>query len=61
MTNLQFVQQVLENERKFVEGMDERVIFTKKTDEEKAQEEVEALQSAMIQDETEKEVKEQDG
>ena len=61
MTNLQFVQQVLENERKFVEGMDERVIFTKKTDEAMAQEEVEALQSAMIQDETEKEVKEQDG
>lgn len=61
MTNLQFVQQVLENERKFVDGMDERVIFKKKTDEEMAQEEVEALQSAMIQDEMEKEVKEQDG
>lgn len=61
MTNLQFVEKVLENERKFVEGMDERVIFKKKTDKEIAQEEVEALQNAMIQDETEKEVKEQDG
>ena len=50
MTNLQFVDALIDNEKKYLEGMKEAVIIHKKTDEEKAQEEVAALQEAMVQE-----------
>jgi hypothetical protein len=50
MTNLQFVDALINNEKKYLEGMKEAVIIHKKTDEEKTQEEVAALQEAMVQE-----------
>lgn len=50
MTNLQFVDALIDNEKKYLEGMKEAVIIHKKTDEEKDQEEVAALQEAMVQE-----------
>lgn len=50
MTNLQFVDALIDNEKKYLEGMKEAVIIHKKTDEEKTQEEVAALQEAMFQE-----------
>lgn len=50
MTNLQFVDALIDNEKKYLEGMKEVVIIHKKTDEEKTQEEVAALQEAMVQE-----------
>ena len=50
MTNLQFVDALIDNEKKYLEGMKEAVIIHKKTDEEKTQEEVAALQEAMVQE-----------
>lgn len=44
LTNLQFIDETMALVKKFTEGMDEKVIFVKKTDEEKTQEEIEALQ-----------------
>lgn len=44
MTNKQFIDEVLENIRKMTDGLDERVIFEAKTDEQKAQEEIDAIQ-----------------
>lgn len=50
ITNLQFVDSIIDNEKKYLEGMKEAVIIHKKTDEEKTQEEVSALQEAMVQE-----------
>ena len=50
MTNLQFVDALIDNEKKYLEGMKEAVIIHKKTDDEKTQEEVSALQEAMVQE-----------
>jgi len=50
MTNLQFVDALLDNEKKYFDGMTESVIIHKKTDEEKTQEEIDALQEAMVQE-----------
>lgn len=50
MTNLQFVDALIDNEKKYLEGMKEAVIIHKKTDEEKTQEEIDALQEAMVQE-----------
>ena len=50
MTNLQFVDALIDNEKKYLEGMKEAVVIHKKTDEEKTQEEVAALQEAMVQE-----------
>ena len=50
MTNLQFVDALIDNEKRYLEGMKEAVIIHKKTDEEKTQEEVAALQEAMVQE-----------
>lgn len=50
MTNLQFVDALIDNEKKYLEGMKEAVIIHKKTDEEKTQEEIDALQDAMVQE-----------
>ena len=55
MTNRQYVDKVIENEQSYIDGLEEHVIFNKKTDDEKAQEEVQAMQEAMIQEETRKE------
>jgi hypothetical protein len=43
MTNKQFFDEVIKNMQDFIEGVDERVIFHKKTDEEMAKEEIEAV------------------
>lgn len=43
MTNKQFIDEVLDNIHKMTDGLDERVIFEAKTDEQKAQEEIDAL------------------
>lgn len=43
ITNKQFISQVTESMKEFVEGIDERVIFHKMTDEEMAQANIEAL------------------
>ena len=44
LTNFQFIDETMALVKKFTEGMEEKVIFVKKTDEEKMQEEIEALQ-----------------
>ena len=44
LTNKDFIDEVLKEVKLFTEGMDARTIFKKKTDEERAQEEVAALQ-----------------
>lgn len=43
MTNKQFFDEVIKNMQNFIEGIDERVIFHKMTDEEMAQANIEAL------------------
>ena len=43
MTNKQFFNEVIKNMQNFIEGVDERVIFHKMTDEEMAQANIEAL------------------
>ena len=43
MTNKQFFDEVIKNMQNFIEGVDERVIFRKMTDEEMAQANIEAL------------------
>ena len=50
MTNLQFVDALIDNEKKYLEGMKEAVIIHKKTDDEKTQEEIAGLQEAMVQE-----------
>ena len=44
MTNKQFFNEVIKNMQDFIEGVDERVIFHKMTDEEMAQANIEAVQ-----------------
>ena len=44
VTNLQFLDGVISSEKKFSEGLTEHVIFKKKTDEERMQEEIDAMQ-----------------
>ena len=43
MTNIGFVNAVTDEERKFVEGINEHIVFKKKTDEEKLKENIEAI------------------
>lgn len=50
MTNLQFVDELISNEKKFLEGLKESVIIHKKTDEEQVNEEIDALQEISIQE-----------
>lgn len=47
MTNKQFFEGVIKNMQEFIEGIDERVVFPKKTDDEKMQENIEAMQERM--------------
>lgn len=49
MTNTQFVEKLIENEKKYFEGMKENVIFKAKTDEQRTQEEIAALNDAVIE------------
>jgi len=44
ITNKQFIQKILESIKHFIEDLEERVLFPKKTDEELIKEEVEAIQ-----------------
>lgn len=50
ITNKQFVDGVIKNMQEFTNGMEERVIFPKKTDKEVVQENIEAVQEQMQQD-----------
>ena len=47
MTNIAFVHDVCEEEKKFVEGINQHIVFKKKTDEEKMQENVDAVNEQM--------------
>lgn len=49
MTNLAFIDTVCNEEKKFVEGIAERVIFKKKTDKEKLEEEIAARHEQDVQ------------
>lgn len=44
MTNKQFIQKVIDNIKEFTDGLEENVLFPKKTDEQIAQEEIAAIQ-----------------
>lgn len=44
MTNKQFIQKVFDNMKEFTDGLEENILFPKKTDEERMKEEVEAIQ-----------------
>lgn len=44
MTNKQFIQKVIDNIKEFTEGLEENVLFPKKTDEQVMQEEIAAIQ-----------------
>lgn len=50
MTNRKFFANVIKNMQDFIEGVDERVIFHKKSDEELAKESIEELQNQMYDD-----------
>lgn len=50
LTNRQFFANVIKNMQDFIDGVDERVIFHKKSDEELAKESIEALQEQMYND-----------
>lgn len=52
MTNKEFLRKVAEEEDKFLEDMDERVLFEKKTDEEVARENIEAIQEQELNEQT---------
>lgn len=52
MTNKEFLSKVDEEKAKFLEGMDERVLFEKKTDEEVARENIEAIQEQELNEQT---------
>lgn len=43
MTNKQFIQKVFDNMKEFTDGLEENILFPKKTDEEIAKEEIEAI------------------
>lgn len=49
MTNKQFIDQVVKEELDYIKGIDERVVFKKKTDEEKMQEEISAIQEHQVE------------
>jgi hypothetical protein len=49
VTNLQFVDKVITLMKKYIEGISETVIFPKKTDEERMQQEIDALQQVAIE------------
>lgn len=44
MTNKQFIDEVLDNIKKMTDGIDERIVFEAKSDDEKAKEEIDAIQ-----------------
>lgn len=44
MTNKQFIQKVFDNMKEFTDGLEENILFQKKTDEERMKEEIEAIQ-----------------
>ena len=44
MTNKQFIQKVFDNMKEFTDGLEENILFPKKTDEERMKEEIEAIQ-----------------
>lgn len=50
ITNKQFVETVIKNMNDFIEGIDERVVFHKKTDDELIKENIEAIQEQEIND-----------
>lgn len=52
MTNKEFLSRVAEEKAKFLEDMDERVLFEKKTDEEVARENIEAIQEQELNEQT---------
>jgi len=52
MTNKEFLSRVEEEKAKFLEDMDERVLFEKKTDEEVARENIEAIQEQELNEQT---------
>lgn len=52
MTNKEFLSKVAEEEDKFLEDMEERVLFEKKTDEEVARENIEAIQEQELNEQT---------
>lgn len=49
VTNLQFVDKVITLMKKYIEGISETVIFPKKTDEQRMQQEIDALQQVAIE------------
>lgn len=51
MTNVEFVDTILANVKKYIEGMEERVIIHKMTDKEREQAEIDALEENMSQQE----------
>lgn len=59
VTNKQFFDAVIKNMQEFIEGVDERVIFHKKTDEEVAKENIEAIQEQEANDAMEAQANEQ--
>lgn len=44
MTNKQFIQKIFDNMKEFTDGLEENILFPKKTDEERMKEEIEAIQ-----------------
>ena len=44
MTNKQFIQKVFDTMKEFTDGLEENILFPKKTDEERMKEEIEAIQ-----------------
>lgn len=44
VTNRQFIQKVIDNIKEFTDNLEERVLFPKKTDEERVKEEIESIQ-----------------
>lgn len=50
ITNKQFIQKVIDNIKEFTDGLEERVLFPKKTDEQVMQEEIEAAASLEAED-----------
>ena len=48
MTNVQFVDKIIANEEKFFDGMEQRVIFKAKTDQERLQDEMDAIEQNAV-------------
>lgn len=53
MTNKQFLDKLIGNIREFTDGMDERVLFEKKTDEELARENIDAINEQQLEEQNE--------